>query len=252
MSYILIVCKVCVFQGGKASGLRTRKDLVIFLSDGLKIFLDKLVRNSRLTGSLATSEGVNPLFSSTSCWTRDTMDLDKLEVSFFVSQKLTVFLFVEGWGVLALICLYCWGSFCWTFGVQNLWMGWSFFLLGLCGSHCLRSNCIAMTNFCFERDCSWIATQLSFVSIQLDWELASSKLRKLRCKLSSRMYYLPCTGQTYVLDWPMRALNNDTTHLLLFLKIFAKKVHCFCVKSSSSRKQQTSSADLWTFPAYHF
>ena len=56
-----------VGEGGRKECLRTRIVLLlllVFSSLGLKIFFDKSIRNSFFTGSLATSEGVNPLFSS--------------------------------------------------------------------------------------------------------------------------------------------------------------------------------------------
>lgn len=124
--------------------LRTRKDLetcfcleslVVIASEGLNILLDKFVKNSLFEGSFATSDGANPLLSSTSCkqtsevvvfiscfldinfvisWLllfRDTIDCefvvnnDELLVLFclefvfgFDSQKLTIFFW--GCGVL--------------------------------------------------------------------------------------------------------------------------------------------------------
>ena len=120
--------------------LHTRKDLetcfcleslVVIASEGLNILLDKFVKNSLFEGSFATSDGANPLLSSTSCkqtsdvvvficcfleenfdisWLllfRDTIDWefvvnrDELLVVFclgFDSQKLTIFFW--GCGVL--------------------------------------------------------------------------------------------------------------------------------------------------------
>ena len=72
-----------------------------FPSLGLKIFLLKLVRNSLLAGSLATSDGVYPRFSSTKL----VIDFDEVVIRFlevdWVSQKLTIFFC--GCGVLAFL-----------------------------------------------------------------------------------------------------------------------------------------------------